>query len=207
MNIAIIGAGNVGRALGNGWTAAGHRVVFGLRDPSNEKGERLAEAGHRPAPIPEAVAVSNVVVLATPWAAVRPLLESLGDLGGRILLDATNPIVPGFKLEVGHTASGGELVQQWAPSARVVKIFNSIGAENMANPEFPEGRATMFYCGDDAGAREVAGRLAEDLGFDAVSAGPLSSARLLEPLGFLWIHLAMVQKRGRGIAFRLMRRP
>jgi predicted dinucleotide-binding enzyme len=87
----------------------------------------------------------------------------------------------------------------------VVKIFNTTGYNNMANPVYPDGAATMFYCGDDAGAKATAHRLAADLGFDPVDAGPLRQARLLEPLALLWISLA-VHGAGRDIAFRLMRR-
>ena len=97
-------------------------------------------------------------------------------------------------------------MQAWAPTARVVKIFNTTGVENMAAPTYGDQAATMFYCGDDEAACAVAARLAADLGFDAVSAGPLRNARLLESLALLWITLAMGQGGGRGIAFKLLRR-
>lgn len=206
MKIAIIGAGNVGGTLGRGWTARGHQVTYGVRDPGGAKAGDLARGGARVASPRQAVEQSDVVVLTTPWAAARDALGALGDLGGRPLLDATNPIGPGFVLAVGHSSSGGELVQEWAPTARVVKIFNTTGVENMAAPRYGDLPATMLYCGDDEQACGVAAGLAADLGFDAVSAGPLKNARLLEPLGFLWINLAMVQGMGRGIAFKLLRR-
>jgi predicted dinucleotide-binding enzyme len=88
----------------------------------------------------------------------------------------------------------------------VVKVFNTTGLENMAEPRYGSHAATMFYCGDDAEAYRAAHRLATDLGFEAVAAGPLRNARLLEPLGMPWINVALVQGRGRGIAFALQRR-
>jgi hypothetical protein len=206
MRIAIIGAGGVGATLGRGWLRAGHAVTYGTRDPGGEKGRALARDGARVAAPRAAVEGAEVVALATPWAATREAASALGDLGGRPLLDATNPIGPGFTLAVGHDGSGGELVQQWAPTARVVKVFNTTGTENMADPWFGAQAATMLYCGDDADACRVAARLASDLGFDAVSAGPLRNARLLEPLALLWIDLALVRGMGRGIAFKLLRR-
>jgi hypothetical protein len=206
MRIAIIGAGNVGTTLGRGWLRAGHAVAYGVRAPEGEKARALARDGARVAAPREAVEGAEVVLLATPWGASREALAALGDLGGRPLLDATNPIGPGFALEVGHDGSGGELVQEWAPTGRVVKVFNTTGAENMATPRYGSQAATMFYCGDDEQACRAAARLATDLGFDAVSAGPLRNARLLEPLAFLWIHLALVQGMGRGVAFKLLRR-
>jgi len=206
MRIAIIGAGNVGGTLGRGWMKQGHQVTFGVRDPNGDKAGGLARGGAKVASPRAAVEDSEVVVLATPWAAAKEALAALGDLGGRPLLDATNPIGPGFTLAVGRDGSGGELVQRWAPTSRVVKVFNTTGAENMAAPRFGDQAATMFYCGDDEKACRVAARLATDLGFDAVSAGPLQNARLLEPLGLLWIKLALAQGLGRGIAFQLIRR-
>jgi hypothetical protein len=206
MRIAIIGAGTVGRTLGRGWAAAGHDVIYGVRDLAGDTALALAAEGAVAALPREAAQASDVVVLATPWPATEAAVTALGDLGGRPLLDATNPIGPGLTLTVGHTASGGEQVQAWAPGARVVKVLNTTGAENMADPRYGSERATMFLCGDDAAARSVAARLVEELGFEAVAAGPLANARLLEPLALLWIDLALRQGLGRGIAFRLMQR-
>jgi predicted dinucleotide-binding enzyme len=206
MRIAVIGAGNVGTTLGRGWTRRRHQVTYGVRDPHSAKAEVLAQGGVRVTVPAEAVERSEVVLLATPWATTKDAVEALGDIGGRPLLDATNPIAPGLTLAVGDGGSGGELVQAWAPTARVVKIFNTTGVENMASPMYGDQAATMFYCGDDEPACAVAAKLAADLGFDAVSAGPLRNARLLEPLALLWINLAMAQIAGRGIAFKLLRR-
>jgi 8-hydroxy-5-deazaflavin:NADPH oxidoreductase len=208
MRIGIIGAGNVGGTLGQGWTRAGHEVMFGVRDALHPKVVRLLEeTGARAATIPEAAAFGEVVVLATPWEAAEEALRGAGDLTGKVLFDCTNPLAPQLAgLTHGHTTSGGEQVAAWTPGARVVKVFNTTGAENMANPDFGGTAATMFYCGNDAEAKAVAARLAADLGFDPVDAGRLDQARLLEPLALLWIRLAYVQQMGRGIAFKLMRR-
>lgn len=206
MRIAVIGAGNVGGTLGRGWTRRRHQVTYGVRDPQSAKAAALAQGGVHVTVPAQAVERSEVVVLATPWAATKDAVASLGDLGGRPLLDATNPIGPGLTLAVGDGGSGGEMVQAWAPTARVVKIFNTTGAENMASPMYADQAATMFYCGDDEQACAVAAKLATDLGFDAVAAGPLKNARLLEPLALLWINLAMAQIAGRAIAFKLLRR-
>ena len=206
MRIAVIGAGNVGTTLGRGWTRRRHQVTYGVRDPSSAKAAALAQGGVQVTAPTQAVERSEVVVLATPWAATKDAVEALGDLGGRPLLDATNPIGPGLTLAVGDGGSGGELVQAWAPTARVVKIFNTTGVENMASPLYGDQAATMFYCGDDEPACAVAAKLAADLGFDAVSAGPLRNAALLESHALLWINLARGQGVSRGIAFRLLRR-
>jgi predicted dinucleotide-binding enzyme len=205
MRIAIIGAGNVGGTLGRGWTRARHTVTYGVRDP-DAKVAALAQRGAQVALPRQALEWSDVVVLATPWAATRDVVAGLGDFGGRPLLDATNPIGPGLTSAVGADTSAGELVQSWAPTARVVKIFNTTGAENMAAPVYADQATTMFYCGDDEPACGIAAKLATDLGFDAISAGPLRNARLLELLALLWISLAMGQGSSRSLAFKLLRR-
>jgi len=206
VRIAVIGAGTVGGTLGRGWARRGHEVTFGVRDESGPRATGLASEGLRVAAPRMAVEGSEAVLLATPWAAAREALAGLGDLGGRPLLDATNPIGPGLTLALGHHTSGGEQVQAWARGARVVKVFNTTGAENLAAPRFGERAALMLYCGDDASACAVAARLATDLGFEAVAAGPLASARLIEPLALLWIRLAMAEGQGRDFAFGLLRR-
>ncbi len=208
MKIAIIGAGGVGTSLGKTWAGQGHVVRYGARNTASDKVKAaLVETpGAQACSIAEAVAWAEAVVLATPWDGTQSALEAAGDFGGKPLLDATNPLTPSFQLALGHTTSGAEQVQAWAPSARVVKIFNTTGLDNMANPVFPTGRAAMVYAGDDLAAKEVAAELARDLGFEALHLGGLALARYLEPMAMVWIHLAIIQKQGTGIAFGLLRR-
>lgn len=126
---------------------------------------------------------------------------------GKVLIDATNPLLPNLAgLEVGTSSSGAELIASWAPGARVVKAFNTFGANVMATPEFGGARPVLFYCGDDGAAKSAVGELAEAIGFDAKDAGPLRQARLLEPFALLWISLAMAQGYGWDIAFQLLKR-
>jgi predicted dinucleotide-binding enzyme len=192
MKIGILGAGNVGGTLGRRWQAVGHDVVFSSRQPGA---------------VANAAAHAEVVVLASPWPATQTMLRQAGDLSGRILIDATNPIRADFSgLEVGTDFSGGEQVAQWAPGARVVKAFNTIGYNIMADPVVQGERALLLYCGDDAAAKQTAHKLAEELGFAPEDAGPLSKARLLEPFAMLWITLAFSKDHGREFAFRQIRR-
>lgn len=208
MKIAVIGAGGVGRALGSTWAKKGHLVCYGARNVGSEKVQASLQAtpGATAKPIAEAVVWADAVMLATAWPGTQEALAAAGDFGGKPLLDATNPLTPTFQLALGLSTSGGEQVQAWAPTASVVKIFNTTGLENMADPVYPEGRAAMVYAGGDARAKQVAAQLAGDLGFEALDLGALDGARYLEPAAMVWIKLAVVQKMGRGIAFRLMRR-
>jgi len=204
VKIGIIGAGNIGGTLGRAWAAKGHEVVFGVRDPRGPKVQELVKAtgGKARAASPaEAAAHGEVVLLATPWAAAQAALRGAGDLTG------TNPLRPDLSgLTLGHTTSAAEEVARWAPGAKVVKAFNTIGAQHMANPRFGTQSASMLICGDDAAAKKAVLALAEVLGFDPVDAGPLAQARLLEPLAMLWISLAYAYGHGPDIAFKLLRR-
>jgi predicted dinucleotide-binding enzyme len=169
----------------------------------------LQESGNtaRVATQPEAAAASDVILLATPWPAAQQAVEGLGNLKGKVLIDAVNPLKADLSgVSVGTTTSAGEQVAQWARGAKVVKAFNTVGYNLMANPAFGADRPILFYCGDDAGAKKTVGQLAEELGFDALDAGPLTQARLLEPFAMLWISLAYAQGYGREFAFKLLRR-
>lgn len=203
MKIAIIGAGNVGSALGRRLAAAGHEIIYAVRqlDPY----EHLLDHAQTMR-VADAVQVADAALLSTPWAAAQHALEMAGDFGGIPLFDATNPIGAGLSLTHGHDDSGAEQVQRWAPTARVVKLFNSTGVENMQDPSYPHAPVSMFYCGDHDEACAIAGALCDDLGFDGVYIGPLDQARLLEPVAMLWIRLAMVRGYGRDIAWSMMRR-
>jgi 8-hydroxy-5-deazaflavin:NADPH oxidoreductase len=191
LKIGILGNGNVGGALGRAWTAKGHEIKYGKRGPSNA----------------EAVSSAQVVVLTVPWGAAQEAIKDCGNLGGKILVDCTNPLTPDLKgLSIGLTTSAGEQVAVWAPGAKVVKAFNTIGAMNMGNAQFGNQAADGFYCGDDAAAKQTVSGLIEDTGMNPVDVGPLRNARLLEPLAMLWIDLAVNQKQGADHAFKLIRR-
>ena len=204
MRIAIIGAGSVGRALGGGWARQGHEISFGVRSPADPKYGDLPP-GTRVAGVGEAAAEAEVVVLATPWDGTRDAIDRCGDLAGRVVVDCTNPLEPDLSgLTLGHDDSAGEQVARWAPGAKVVKAFNSVGSNIMENPRVGGQRAVMFIAGDDEGKATVR-RLSEALGFDTVDAGGIDKARLLEPLAMLWISLAYQQGMGREWALTLVR--
>ena len=210
MRIGILGAGSVGSTLARAWANCGHQLALATHRPDDPKLATLAASiGPNVAAgaIPRVVEHSEVVVLATPWAAVQGLPGVATDWSGKILIDCTNPLRPDFAwLEDDDELSAAERIATWAKGAAVFKTLNHTGYGNMANPVYPDGRAVMFVCGDDAAAKPTVLGLVAELGFDTVDAGPLKVARLLEPLAMLWIHLAYSQGLGREIAFALLRR-
>jgi predicted dinucleotide-binding enzyme len=209
MQMAVIGTGSVGATLGRRWAELGHIVRFGVRDLSDEKTKSMAAAikgDVKLATIADAAKGADIVVLATPYAANKDALAAAGDLSGKILIDVTNPIGPNFSLAVGLTSSGAEEVAKLAPRAKVYKAMNQVGFEVMANPVFAAGKPVMFVAGDDAAGKKVVLELVSALGFEAIDAGELAVARLIEPYAMLWIHLMARRNQGRNFAFSLLRR-
>ncbi len=208
MRIAVIGSGSVGSGLARAWSALGHSVVIGSRSPESERVSALAAEignGVSAAGLADSVAGADVIVLAVPWGAAEVSISSLGDVSGRVFIDATNPFVRGLNLGIGHTASGGEQVAEWASEARVVKALNIVDARLLDGRKLDDRYVTIPICGDDAEAKEVASGLISELGFDVVDAGALTNSRLLEPLALLMIRLSMKKSLGAEIGFRVLR--
>ncbi len=210
MKIAVIGAGSVGGTLGEALAKKGHEIVLGVRDPQSSKYQELVKkigAGAKVATVREAASEAEVIILATPWPATQKALEDAGNLAGKVVLDCTNPLKPdltGLAVEPG--SSGGEQVAQWAPGAKVFKVFNTTGFNIMADPVLEGRKALMLVAGDDDQAKPTVLKLVEDVGFEAVDFGGLEGARLLEPFALTWIKLAYQHGLGRDFAFGLLRR-
>jgi len=201
MRVAVIGAGNVGKALGEALRRKEHEIVYGVRD-AKRSDANPAET------VEKAIAGTDAIILATPYDATRPLLrEHAAALAGKVVIDATNPLKPDLTgLSLTGDVSGAELLQREAPSALLFKAFNTTGFGNMQNPVYPQGRAVMFVAGPDGKGKQTVMQLVTDVGFDAVDAGDLTQARLLEPLAMLWIKLAFAKGLGVDCAFVLARR-
>jgi 8-hydroxy-5-deazaflavin:NADPH oxidoreductase len=205
MKIAIIGAGQVGRAIG-GQLSRKHEITFAVRDVV--KAEKGA-AGAIGKVVPLAAASSaDVLILATPFEAAAPALKACGNLDGKVVIDATNPLTRderGLSLKFGFDRSAAEEIARAVPGIRLYKAFNQTGFDNMQHPERFSPRPVMFVAGDDAAGKAVVLEIVADAGFTAIDAGPLDRARLLEPLAMLWIDLALARGQGRDFAFALVR--
>jgi 8-hydroxy-5-deazaflavin:NADPH oxidoreductase len=207
MKIAIIGAGSVGTALGKAWTKGGHEITFGVRDPDSAKARSLAKQFPTAGLLLNGAAAKRAefIVLATPWQSTEEAVRTCGNLQGKTIIDCTNPLKSDFSgLEVGFSSSGGELISKWADGADVFKTMNQIGARLMDAPSFGDiVKPVMFVCGEGKQKSSVI-LLVEQLGFAVIDAGELKTARLLEPYGMLWIHLALTRKVPGDFAFALL---
>jgi len=192
MKIAIIGKGDVGTALGTGLKRSGHEIRYGHRDPKE--------------PVQDAARWGEVIILAVPYDAVNDVvieIEKAAD--GKPVIDVTNALTSNLELALGFSTSAAEELQKMLPKACVVKAFNTVFAINQSTGRLGKEQLSAFVVGDDAKAKRVVMQLAGDIGFDPVDAGPLKSARYLEPMGVLIIGLAYTLKMGTKMGYKLVR--
>ncbi|MCK6605134.1 MAG: NAD(P)-binding domain-containing protein [Ignavibacteriaceae bacterium] len=205
MKIAIIGAGNVGGALAKGFADAGHTVIIGARDVNSDDVKSLL--AQSPAisatSISEAINLAETVVISTPPDAAVKIAQDNPALKYKTVIDATNSVFR--NPEPYKTAFEG--IKAVTGCENVVKCFNTTGFENMANPRYGDIGIDMFMAGSSAEAKSVARKLSLDIGFEeCYDFGGDDKVALLEQFAMSWINLAIMQKHGRGIAFKLIRR-
>jgi hypothetical protein len=210
-NVAVLGSGPVAKVLARGLKARGYRVRVGNRSP-----EKVAafgrETGIPTGTLAEAAAWADAVVLAVAGRAAEEALTTAGaaNLRGKVVIDTTNPIAAEPPVEgvlrffTGPNDSLMERLQAAFPDARFVKAFNSVGNALMVDPPFGGVKPTMFYCGNDAGAKAEVARLIGTLGWDGADMGTALSARALEPLCQLWCIPGLRENRW-SHAFKLLR--
>lgn len=203
MNIAIIGTGNVGGALATNWSKKGHNINLGVQDVNRFKGlELLKNNNTKVFTIKEAVENSKVILIATPPTAIFEILEQMGDVSNKIIIDASNTVMksPEPYKTVYHALAD-------KTKAEIVKCFNSTGFENMLNPNYNGEAIDMFMAGESEIAKSVAKQLALDCGFGScIDFGKSDKVELLEKFALSWINLAIMQGHGRNLAFKVIRR-
>jgi predicted dinucleotide-binding enzyme len=202
LTIAVLGAGNIGGTLGRKWAGAGHRVAFGVNDPNGKHAQALrSDLGDKVTIGSVAQALGSnpdVVVMALPGAAMDAAIAQYADqLDGRIILDTANRMG-------GGPMNSFATFQQRTPRARLFRAFNTLGWENLADPEFEGGPADLFYCGSDGDDRTVVEQLITDIGLRPMYLGGVEQVGLVDTVGRLWLALALGQGKGRRLAFKVL---
>lgn len=206
MKIAVIGSGNVGGTLAKAFLKKGHDVVIGVRIPLSDKAKILAmDIGEEIfIPVAEAVRRSDVVVVAVPAQLAADVANDLGDTTGKVIIDTMNVVMGRGPVGFSNTA---DAILANTTTRDVVKCFNTTGFENMANPGYPDAAIDMFVAGDSVKGKRIATELAVEMGFGTVwDMGGNDKFFLIEQLAGVWINQAILQKSGRGIGFKLLRR-
>lgn len=190
--IAIIGTGDVAKALGPEFAAQGHTIVYGSRNPDGEKAQDLVKisgAGASAVSPQDAVIDADIVVLAVPGLLVEEITRSLGDLSGKIIIDPTNPLER--KILTFHHAvetSNAQIIQDIAPDAYVVKAFNTLNWKTMIDPDATGGPVSIPLAGDSRSAKKVVRKLVEGMGLEAIDVGGIENAHWVEGMLMLWIN-------------------
>jgi predicted dinucleotide-binding enzyme len=204
MRIAIIGAGQVGRALATNLDRSGHDVVVGTRDPEGERATaaRAQLAGVAVTDIAAALAGADAAVLAIPGPAVDEFVAAHGaELDGKLVVDAANRI--GASLAEHRPMNSVEELAAAAPAAAVYRAFNSLGWENYADPVIDGVQADLLFAGP-TDRRAEAEALIADVGLRPVYVGDLDKVELVDALTALWATLAYGQGMGRRLFFKVV---
>lgn len=190
--IAIIGTGDVAGALGPEFAAQGHTIVYGSRDPDRRSVRKLVEntGGNASAATQsDAVVGADIVVLAVPGLLVEEITKSLGDLSDKIIIDPTNPLKRELtKFVHAVDTSNGEIIQNAAPDAHVVKAFNTLNWKTMIDPGRAGGPVTIPLVGDSGKAKKKVAELIEGMGLEPIDLGGIENARWVEGMLMLWIN-------------------
>ena len=190
MKIAIIGSGNVGKALSGSFVRAGHGVTISSRHADNARAAAAATGARTAATSSEAAADAEIVVLAVPYDALAEVVDELGGvLTGKVVVDTTNPLRADFQGLAVEGTSAAEQVQARAKGAKVVKAFNTAFAARQADPLVDGTPLDGYVAGDDEQAKATVLELARSIGFHPIDAGPLELARALEAMALLNIML------------------
>lgn len=195
MKIGIIGAATVGITLGERFAAAGHKVLITNSRGPETLSDKLAKVGQplEPVTLPELVDQAEMIVLALPWQKVSDVLRTDIDWHGRVVVDAMNIFRSYSPIEVDDLKgdSGSEIISRLAPSARVVKAFNTLPFETMFAPAPAGFQRVLFVAGDDPNAVSTVSGLIDEIGFQAVAIGELPTAGRQMELGGVFSRLEL----------------
>ena len=200
MKVTLIGSGNMGSGLAKQISKAAHSLVITGRNAT--KATELARKVGATFQDKAAAEGADIVIVATAYSDAVAALRSVGDLSGKIIVDITNPLTADYMgLTIGHSTSAAEEIQKAFPKAKVVKAFNTVFAQVLAEgPTLAGQTVPVFFAGDDASAKETVKSLIQSTGFSPVDAGGLKNARYLEPLAGLNVYFGYGAGRGTAIA-------
>jgi predicted dinucleotide-binding enzyme len=201
LNIAVLGAGNIGGTIGRKWANAGHSVTFGVNDPNGKNAQALrSELGDKVKISTVADALSgnpDVVLLALPGAAAESTIaQYASQLDGRIIIDAANRMG-------APTMNSFAALQQHTPQARIYRAFNIYGYENFAKPEFDGVQADLFFCGTSSDSRAIVEQLIREVGLRPMYLGGVEQVGTVDSITGVWFALALGQGKGRHLAFKV----
>jgi len=211
MKIGVLGSGDVAQTLAAGLIKHGHQVMVGTRDAAKLEKWRQANAKAQVGSTKDAAAFGEAVLLAVKGSVAADVLRAASaGIDGKLVMDACNPIADAapvngvLKFFTTLDDSLMERLQREFPKAHLVKVFNSVGAPRMVNPQYKAGKPTMFICGNDDSSKVVVAQILEQFGWETADMGKAEAARAIEPLCMLWCILGFTKNEWTH-AFKLLR--
>lgn len=194
MKVGVLGSGIVAQVLAAGLIKHGHDVTIGSRNPEKLADWNAQNPKAARGTFAQAAAFGQLVVLAVKGTAAAEAVAQAGpdNLAGKPVIDACNPIAEAppvkgvLQFFTGPNQSLMEQLQSQIPAAHFVKAFNSVGSPRMVNPDFSEGKPTMFICGNDDAAKQSVASILDQFGWETADMGAAEAARAIEPLCMLW---------------------
>jgi hypothetical protein len=212
MKVGVLGSGDVAKVLAGGFLKHAHDVMMGTRTPAKLTEWARQNPKGRVGSFADAAQFAELVVLAVKGTVAADALRAAGgaNLAGKPVIDATNPIADSpptngvLKFFTNLDESLMERLQRKFPDARFVKAFNSVGNALMVNPQFKDGKPTMFICGNDEPAKRIVSGILDQFGWEMADMGKVEAARAIEPLCMLWCIPGLLRQEW-GHAFKLLR--
>jgi 8-hydroxy-5-deazaflavin:NADPH oxidoreductase len=194
VKVGILGSGEVGKALANGFLKHGYQVTIGSNHPEKLAEFKRENLSMEITTFEQAARAGDIIVLCVKGTVAEKIAEDVKQyLSGKTVIDTTNPLADSppengvLKFFTGSDESLMERLQNIAQDAQFVKAFNSIGSALMVNPDFGnETKPTMFICGNNDAAKREVQKIIENFGFEVEDMGKAESARAIEPLAILW---------------------
>jgi hypothetical protein len=195
MKVGVIGSGAVGEKLANGFLKNGYQVMRGSRTPEKlEDWKKKSSLGASTGDFDQTAQFGELVVLAVKGVGAESALQMIKPehLKGKTVIDTTNPIsdeppvngVLSFFTNMNFSLM--ERLQKQMPEAHFVKAFSCVGNQFMVDPQFKEGKPSMFICGDSKGAKGQVREILLKFGWEVEDMGCVEAARAIEPLCMLW---------------------
>ena len=212
MKAGILGSGDVGKALAAGFLKHGHEVMLGTREPAKVADWLKQNPKARVGSFADTAMFGEVVVLAVKGTVAAEALGGAGpaNFAGKPVIDATNPIADAppvngvAKFFTNLDESLMERLQREFAGARFVKAFSSVGNAFFVNPQFKDGKPTMFICGNDEGAKKIVKGILDQFSWETADMGKVEAARAIEPLCMLWLIPGFLRNEWKH-AFKLLR--
>lgn len=214
MEIGILGAGHVGRALARGLADLGHRVTLGTRTPAHVTTWSHDNPGIEVSSLADTASGKALLILSVPGTAAAEVVGRVAThiQAETVVIDTCDPFASSEPVDAVlplFTTSDESLLERLqarVPHARMVKAFNTVGVQYMVQPDFPDGPPSMFLCGDDAAARAIVATIITSLGWEPIDLGSARSARVLEPMASLYCAIGYHSGQWNH-AIRVLRRP